>query len=121
LLIGNIESLAGKVQTNKSLQTIASSISNFFHVTFRHTVALAQVCEIRTGKTRCVDYSAFVDGFGNGQILIVSPCGDQNTTLGTTRLYDCVVARIGLVKKPQRLAGRHLPSISKRQTVRRLL
>src|SRR6476646_1130679 len=85
-------------------------------------VASVQACDIVWGKTRCIDNPAFVDGFGNGQVLILSPCGDQNTTLGTMRLCDCLVSRIDLVNKLQRLAGKHTYlAIEETKTVHRLL
>jgi hypothetical protein len=55
----------------------------------------------------CGDRPAFVDGFGYGQILVLSAGCNQFITFGTTRLYDCVVAGIGLVDKREGLVGEH--------------
>ena len=84
-------------------------------------VAIVQACDILSGKTRRGDNPALVDGFGNGKVLILSPCRDQNTTLRTTRLYDCLVPWIDMVYKLERLAGKHsYLDIEQTKTVHRL-
>jgi len=62
-------------------------------------VLLVQPGQILLRKVRYRDCPAFVDGFSDGQILILSAGCDQHMTFGTTRFYDCVVAGIGLVDK----------------------
>jgi hypothetical protein len=53
------------------------------------------------------DRPAFVDGFSDGQVLVLSAGGNQHITFGTTRLYDCVVAGIWLVDEHEGLVEEH--------------
>jgi hypothetical protein len=50
---------------------------------------------------------AFVGGFSDGQILVLSAGCDKFITFGTTRFYDCGVAGIDLVDKREGLVEEH--------------
>jgi len=68
--------------------------------------------QILLRKMRYGDRPAFVGGFGDGQVLVLSAGCNQHITLGTTRFCDCMVAGIWLVDEHEGLVEEHayLPS-----------
>jgi hypothetical protein len=75
-----------------------------------------QALQVISCETWRADHPAFVDCLGDGQVLVLSPGGDQHPALGATGLCDDVVRMMDLVHKRETLTCDHAFLYLKGQT-----